>query len=203
MTLTTNEIRKHLRNAHTAKNPLLQRFAERLPATASLQAAAVLMPLLQDAGAWHLLFIKRTQHPHDRHSGQVAFPGGGADGGDNDLTQTALREAQEEIGLAPSDVKVLGRLHDLLTVTRYRVTPVVGQIPWPYALEPDLNEVSRIFTIPLAWLADPGNYEVRPWTPFQGKVEPYPIIFYKEYAGEILWGASARMVVELMERLIR
>lgn len=159
------------------------------------------MPLLQEAGEWHLLFIRRTRNHNDRHSGQVAFPGGRADNGDKNLLATALREAEEEIKLHPSDVTVLGQLSDLLTISNYQVSPIVGQIPWPYALEPDSNEVARTFTIPLRWLADSNNYEVRPWTPLPGKVEPYPIIFYDEFKGETLWGASARMVMELMERL--
>ncbi|MEA2009026.1 MAG: CoA pyrophosphatase, partial [Chloroflexota bacterium] len=109
--------------------------------------------------------------------------------------------AEEEIGLARSDVNVLGRLDDLDTITNYRVTPIVGQIPWPYPLALATEEVSQTFTIPLAWLADSSNRYTRPWTPVQGEIDSYPIIFYEEYKGEILWGASARMVVELVKRL--
>ena len=203
MTLTTNDIRERLRKAHSSKNTPLPRFAEKLPISDSLQSAAVLMPLLENAGAWHLLFIKRTKHKHDQHSGQVAFPGGRAEDGDEDLIKTALREAEEEIGLAPSDVNVLGRLDDVITTTNYRVTPIVGKIPWPYTFTLAVDEVSSVFAIPLAWLADTSNRCIRPWTPVQEEegVDSYPVIFYKEYKEEILWGASARMVVELVERL--
>ena len=92
------------------------------------------------------------------HSGQVAFPGGRADPEDTDPEQTALREAYEEIGLRPSDVHLLGRLQDYLTITNYQVTPVVGVIPWPYDLHPAEEEVSRVFAIPLDWLAQAEHF---------------------------------------------
>ena len=199
--LTTNRIKELLENSIPVKNPLLRDFEIRLSGTHPTQAAAILMPLLQIKKEWHLLFIKRTKHAYDQHSGQVAFPGGRVEENDEDLLATALREAEEEIKLNPSDVNVLGCLSDIHTVTNFLVRPIVGEIPWPYAFEPDPNEVSRIFTIPLLWLADPNNYDVRPWTPSQEVTKPYPIIFFKEYEGEILWGASARMMVDLIERL--
>lgn len=201
MPLTKNKIRKYLLQTNSPKNILLPPFREGGFSPDAPKPAAVLLPLLQNAGAWHLLFIKRTNHLHDQHSGQVALPGGCVDDSDGDWTQTALREAEEEIGLNPSDVEVLGHLSSLDTSTNYRITPIVGQIPWPYPLILAKEEVSRTFTIPLAWLANPNNHETRPWMSSPGKIEPYPIIFFKEYKGEILWGASARMVVTLVKRL--
>ncbi|MBS1249546.1 MAG: putative Nudix hydrolase NudL [Chloroflexi bacterium] len=197
--LTANCIKKCLVN-HKSENDFPWPNTEETSAS-HLQAAAVLLPLLQKGGEWHLLFIRRMHNHNDRHSGQVAFPGGRTDTGDEDLLATALREAKEEINLQPADVNVLGCLSHLHTVTKYKVIPFVGQIPWPYALEPEPKEVSSIFTIPLKWLSDPKNRIVRQWTPSPGKIEPYPIIFYEEYRGEMLWGASARMVEELVERL--
>jgi len=199
--LTSSRLKAFLAESKQSQNPLIFGYAKRLPVNSPTQDAAVLLPLLQKSDEWHLLFIRRTKHSYDQHSGQVAFPGGRSEDNDEDPLSTALREAEEEIKLNPSDVNVLGCLSDIHTVTNYLVRPIVGEIPWPYVFEPDPYEVSRIFTIPLQWLADPNNYEVRPWIPSQEETKPYPIIFFKEYEGEILWGASARMVVDLVERL--
>jgi len=168
--------------------------------SAALRPAAVLIPLLRQNGAWHLLFIRRTEVEGDIHSGQVAFPGGGAEPGDPDLETTALREAQEEIGLQPQDVRLLGRLNDFLTISNYRVTPIIGAIPWPYLLRLDTHEVSRAFTIPLDWLADPRNCEKR-LRPMPPPYDPIPVYYFKPYNGETLWGASARFTVGLLRLL--
>ncbi len=164
------------------------------------QHAAVLMPFLCSEKGWQLLFIRRTQHPKDRHGGQVAFPGGRCDSDDPDAYKAALREAEEEVGLKPEDVRILGKLGDMLTVTNYQVTPVVGTFPWPYKLNPQPEEVSRIFSIPLEWLADPANRQTK-YRRFLDQGDPFPVIYFQPYDGEILWGASARMTMLLLEAL--
>ncbi len=161
--------------------------------------AAVLIPLLKIEQAWHVLFTRRADDLHE-HKGQVAFPGGRMDPDDRSLEQTALREAQEEIGLAPGDVRILGRLNDYLTITNYQVTPIVGVMPWPYELHPSVREVSRVFTIPLDWLADPNNHETRS-RQIPGRDEPIPVVYFSAYGGETLWGASARFTLRLLEVL--
>lgn len=163
------------------------------------RCAAVLIPLIRKDDSWEVLFTRRNQSLPE-HSGQVAFPGGRCDPGDNNPETTALREAAEEIGLAPGDVHILGRLNDFITITNYRVTPVVGIIPWPYPLQLAEDEVSRAFTIPLAWLAHPHNHELRQreLPPPYGKVS---VIYFKEYDNEILWGASARLILRLVDVL--
>ena len=122
-----------------------------------LRCAAVLVPLAYFRGEWLLLFTRRTERL-ESHKGQVSFPGGACDEGETTPEQTALREADEEIGMRPADVKVLGRLSQMITVSSFRVTPVVGVIPWPYTFKVAGIEVARVFTIPLLWLANRNNY---------------------------------------------
>ena len=161
--------------------------------------AAVLIPLICKDGAWNMLLTRRSAQLPE-HSGQVAFPGGRSDPEDLSPEATALREAYEEIGLIPHDVRLLGRLKEYITVTNYLVTPVVGAIPWPYPLRLAMDEVSRVFSIPLNWLADTENYEIR----LRELPEPYapvPVVFFKQYEGEQLWGASARFTLALLNAL--
>jgi 8-oxo-dGTP pyrophosphatase MutT (NUDIX family) len=163
------------------------------------QPAAVLIPLLLDQENWKILFIKRTHHQDDRHSGQVAFPGGRADSGDPALQYTALREAEEEIGLNPDDVEILGQSCPITTVTDYEVTPFVGVIPWPYPLKLSKVEVEKTILIPINWLIDPQNHQIKFWKPDPSAVEGIPVIFFKEYLGDILWGVTAQIVLDFLE----
>ncbi|HAY83832.1 MAG TPA: CoA pyrophosphatase, partial [Chloroflexi bacterium] len=113
--------------------------------------AAVLIPMVKEHDGWHILFIRRTSVAGDIHSGQVAFPGGGLDQSDPSLTATALRETEEELGIQPQDVQILGRLNEFIAISNYRVTPFVGTLPWPYPIIQAEKEVARWFTIPLGW----------------------------------------------------
>lgn len=162
--------------------------------------AAVLLPLFRRGSRWHLLFIRRAESVNDRHGGQVAFPGGRVEPGDADAVGTALREAQEEVGLPPAAVRVLGCLDVQRTVSNFLVTPVVGLIPWPLSLAPDPKEVSRIFHIPLAWLGDPARHRqvTRPLGPAGGA---FPVVYFDRYDGEVLWGVSARFTLRLIQVL--
>lgn len=196
--LTTKEIARRLAHARQTTEEYPHPYPPGLlygdPAP-----AAVLIPFLRHQDTWHILFIRRTNPPQDRHGGQVAFPGGQSDPEDETPRVTALREAQEEIGLQPRDVHILGELPATLTVTNYRVTPVVGTIPWPYPLKIDRAEVERVFTIPLAWLAAPQNHET-----CQRSMSPYGtfrVTYFLTYDGEVLWGASARIMLHLLEAL--
>jgi 8-oxo-dGTP pyrophosphatase MutT (NUDIX family) len=164
----------------------------------SPRPAAVLVPLLVHEDGWRLLFTRRAE-TLKRHRGQVSFPGGVADADDDSPEATALREAYEEIGLFASDVHVIGRLAERVTVTNFQITPVVGNIPWPYPFQQSALEVSRIFTVPLGWLADPQNRKEQPVDLPGGLTES--VIYFREYDGEKLWGATARIVVELLQTL--
>ncbi len=164
------------------------------------QPAAVLIPFIETPTGWDILFIRRTEHENDRHGGQVAYPGGRMDVEDTGVEETALREAREEIGVESRDVKILGRLSPILTITNYLVTPVIGTIPWPYKLQLAEEEVSRAFTIPLAWLEKPENLEWRHRT-LPAPYGTLDVIYFKEYDGELLWGASGRITVNLLKAL--
>lgn len=159
--------------------------------------AAVLIPMFRHRDAWHLVFIRRTEQEQDHHSGQVAFPGGRRDPQDVDTVATALREAQEEIGLDPGSVALIGELRPLHTVSNYLVTPIVGEIPWPLDFTPDPVEVARVFSIPLRWLADPANRRVQIW-PSPNHPEAREVVFFDEFDQELLWGVSARITVDFL-----
>ncbi|MFZ6027971.1 MAG: NUDIX hydrolase [Chloroflexota bacterium] len=166
---------------------------------ATPRPAAVLIPFLALDDAWHILYTRRTDHLA-QHKGQVAFPGGRSDPGDPSPQFTALREAEEEIGVHPMDVQVLGRLAALPTTSGYCITPIVGVIPWPYPLVLAEREVVRTFCVPLAWLADAAHREVRTrLLPDLGVTQP--VIYFQHYGGELLWGVSAEITVNLLAAL--
>ena len=162
--------------------------------------AAVLIPFVRAENAWHLLYIRRTQFEGDRHSGQVAFAGGKRDPEDVDLASTALREAEEEIGLSPDDVKLLGHISHHHTISEFQVTPYVAEIPWPYPINLDEVEVARAFTLPLSWLAEKRNYRSEARLHPESS-RPWPVVYYDYYDGELLWGATARMTLTLIDVL--
>jgi 8-oxo-dGTP pyrophosphatase MutT (NUDIX family) len=164
-----------------------------------IQPAAVLIPLVLDEGSWKILFIKRTSHKNDQHSGQIAFPGGRADTNDPSLLMTALREAEEEIGIKPADVDILGQSCSITTVTNYTVTPFVGILPWPYTITASRIEVEKTLLIPMDWLNNPSHYQTKLWNSAPKSGRELSAIFYKEYQGETLWGATAQIVMDFLE----
>src|SRR5207237_8652144 len=123
---------------------------------AGVTPAAVLVPIVAHADGLTVLFTQRTASLRS-HSGQVSFPGGRAEPGDASVEFTALREAEEEIGLPARRVEVLARLPEYFTRTGFRVTPVVGLIQPPLELVPDSREVDEVFEVPLAFILEPAN----------------------------------------------
>src|ERR1041384_728612 len=158
MKLTEESITQRLLEALVLACPSSDGYAEiDLTDETRLKCAAVLVPLIWENEEWHLLYTRRTDRV-ESHKGQVSFPGGACDEGETTPEQTALREAEEEIGLNPDHVRVLGRLVNMITVSNFRVTPVVGVIKkWPTVFRVGEHEVARIFTIPLGWLANSSN----------------------------------------------
>ncbi len=163
-------------------------------AIAGHRAAAVLVPLFRRDGEWRLLLTERGRGLR-AHGGQVSFPGGSVDR-EETPERTALREANEEVGIEPAHVAVLGRLGDVPTPTGFIVTPVVGWIdPAPVAYRPHPIEVAEAFEVAVARFRAPGALER------MGEVERwgrrFPLIRYR-VEGHDVWGATARMVQELL-----
>lgn len=161
---------------------------------ASLRPAAVLLPLYANAaGEVRAVFTQRAADLRD-HAGQVAFPGGAVAPDDRDRVATALREAFEEVGLRGEDCEVLGTLDPTLVPTGFEITPVVARIPAGYRFVPSATEVARIFDLPLSGFLRPGALEVRAREVF-GK--SHRVLYYR-VAGEEVWGATARIVEQLL-----
>lgn len=167
-----------------------------LPATDQLVAAAVLVPIVVRPTALTVLLTQRTAHLRD-HAGQVSFPGGRCEPGDATATATALREAQEEIGLRPAQVEILGMLDEYRTGTGFRVIPVVGLVQPPLDLKLDDFEVADVFEPPLEFLLKPANFS-RHQIEYQGAMREYWAVPWQD---RFIWGATAGMLVNLRELL--
>ena len=156
--------------------------------------AAVLVAVTDRASPGLLLTVRRE---HLRtHAGQVAFPGGRIDPGE-EAVGAALREAQEEIGLDPAEVRVIGAADPYRTVTNFLVTPVIGVVPPDLPLEANENEVADWFEAPLDFLVDPANQQRRSAV-FHGRERHYYAI---DWNGRRIWGATAAMIVNLSRRM--
>jgi 8-oxo-dGTP pyrophosphatase MutT (NUDIX family) len=186
-----------------SQEAILERLAAQIPDVPNpdfeaLRPASVLVPLVWWDARWHLLYTRRTETVQS-HKGQVSFPGGAADPEDRSPAETALREAHEEIGLLPGDVEVFGRLNSRPTISHYYVSPIVARVPWPYAFILSPMEVTRVFTVPLDWLAEAQNYEEHPRIVLGGYYQN--VVYYQPYDGEIVWGLTARITLDLLQVL--
>ena len=167
-----------------------------LSARAEPVAAAVLIPLVQRPEGLTILLTMRTDHLSS-HAGQVSFPGGRSEVYDESAIATALRETEEEVGLARAHVEVLGCLPDYLTGTGYQVTPVVGLVTPPFALRADPSEVAEIFEVPLAFLMDGVNHQRLSVELPGGRRSFYAMPYERFY----IWGATAGMLRNLFHLL--
>ena len=158
--------------------------------------AAVLIPLYLDQGDLHAVYTKRRDDLK-KHAGEISFPGGRPDFPDEDLMVTALREAEEEIGLPRAAVEVIGLADRYRTITGFEVTPVVGVIAPGLELRPCPGEVAGMFEAPLRHLLDPAR-QVEKSVVWRGRDRTYYEI---DYEGRRIWGATAAMIVNLSRRL--
>lgn len=161
-----------------------------------LVSAAVLVPIVTHPEGLTVLFTTRTPHL-SAHAGQVSFPGGRVDPGDIDESAAALREAEEEVGLRPAQVRLIGRLDTYVTRTGFRIHPLVGLVAPPLDLRPDPHEVADVFEVPLDFLIDPANRR-RDSRIYQERERFFWAIPYED---RYIWGATAGMVVNLSEIL--
>jgi 8-oxo-dGTP pyrophosphatase MutT (NUDIX family) len=160
--------------------------------------AAVLVPLFRDKDEYKILFTKRTDRV-DEHKGQISFPGGSVDEGDASYKETALREAFEEVGLLREDVRILGRTDDHLTVaSNFIIHPFVGFIPYPYPFEINSHEVKRLIEVPFSSFVENPAATRKDVYEFEGVLYEGPVY---DYQGDIIWGASARIMENFLEIL--
>ncbi|HET7340536.1 MAG TPA: CoA pyrophosphatase [Methylomirabilota bacterium] len=168
--------------------------ARRVVPPGALVRAAVLVPIV-DRGEAHLVFAQRTQHV-GHHAGQISFPGGRVDPEDADDLAAALREAEEEVGLAPSHVEPLGLLDDTETfATQFVITPWVGCVRGAVVWQPDGEEIEKVIEVPVAALLDRGCFRVERWE--RDGVERD--IYFYDYRDVTIWGATARILKQYLD----
>jgi 8-oxo-dGTP pyrophosphatase MutT (NUDIX family) len=175
----------------------VEELQRRLEPPDNAKIGCVLLSLWEADGIWHTALIRRTENPRDRHSGQISFPGGRHDANDASFAHTALREAQEEIGIVPEQVRILGSLTELyIPVSNFSVYPFVGLLSGPPTFQLQPGEVEEVFTVALPHLQDPafrstadvmvgGQLLVREVPCFM--VEDHPV-----------WGATAMILSEFL-----
>ncbi len=159
-----------------------------------MKASAVLLPVFMKAGQYHLLFMQRTERVTD-HKGQICFPGGAYEKSDGALLNTALREAEEEIGLSRTHVRILGELDEMPTAaTNYAISPFVALIPYPYPFKLDRWETEELLEIPINTLMEKGCATEGVTIIDNNEVVTY---FYK-YGDKVIWGATARILKQFL-----
>ena len=156
--------------------------------------AAVLVPLFKKGEGCHLLFTKRSDQVK-HHKGEISFPGGVVDEEDLELINTALREAHEEIGLEKSDVQIVGILDDIVTITQFIVTPIVGLFPYPYPFKVSEVEIAELIEVPLSSLLDQASFSEREIIR-GGQKE---VVYAYQYGKHVIWGATARILKQFLD----
>ncbi len=162
----------------------------------ALTRAAVLIPLFKKNGEYYVLLTRRTDKV-SHHKGQISFPGGRQDKGE-DLLSTALREAKEEMGIEEKDVHILGELDDICTVASdFCISPFVGLVPYPYSFTINCHEIEEIIEVPLSVFLDENKFreELR-----ERNGEPIRVYFF-QHEDYTIWGATARILKELLDLL--
>jgi len=163
-----------------------------------LRPAAVLVPLFQKNRKTHILLTKRSNRV-EHHKGQVSFPGGAFHCEDQDLLTTALRETEEEIGVERDSIEILGELDQMVTLSNFRICPYVGIIPYPYPFQLSAFEVERLIELPLKYLLEEAAFKEALFT-YEGQSN---INLHIDFQGEIIWGATARILKNFMDILLK
>lgn len=174
---------------------ILERRHPREEIVPGYRQAAVLLPLYESEAGVHFVLTKRTERV-PTHKGQISFPGGGFQDGDGSLITTALREAEEEIGLLRRDVDVVGVLDDTVTAaSAHVVRPFVGFVPHPYAFQLDSFEIEQLIHLPLRPLLEPNCFREEIW---ERDGLPHAVFFH-EHDGHTIWGLTARILKQFVE----
>jgi 8-oxo-dGTP pyrophosphatase MutT (NUDIX family) len=204
--LTVEEVRRRLAHASTGLRVSDARAAAMrgdhslvpggAPPATALTPAAVLVPLVMRPDELTVLLTQRTAHLA-AHAGQISFPGGSVEPSDADSIAAALRETEEEVGLPRDHIEVIGRLDTYLTSTGFEITPVVALVRAPYPMKPDPFEVDEVFEVPLAFIVDPANRQRRT-REYKGRMRTFFVFPYQQ---RYIWGATAGMLVNLVEIL--
>jgi 8-oxo-dGTP pyrophosphatase MutT (NUDIX family) len=166
------------------------------PPSTALRPAAVLVPLVDRPEGMSILLTQRTAHL-SAHAGQISFPGGRIEDADADAVAAALRETEEEVGLARQHISVIGRLDTYVTGTGFEITPIVGIVAPPFALTIDPFEVAEAFEVPLSFVLDDRNHQ-RVERESAGHIRCF---FVLPFDGRNIWGATAGILVNLAEVL--
>lgn len=161
-----------------------------------LTPAAVLVPLVLRPAEPTVLLTLRTDHLHD-HAGQISFPGGRIEEQDESPEACALRETQEEVGLDPDKVQLIGRLDTYVVRTGFEITPTVGFVHPPFEIAPDPFEVAEVFEVPISFFMDRSNHR-RGSRMYKGSLRHFYVM---EYGDRYIWGATAAMLVNLVDIL--
>lgn len=171
------------------------------PIPKNLRESAVLVPVFRDAvGELHVVMVRRSSY--GVHGGQLAFPGGKHEPTDASLLATALREAEEEVGLASANVEVLATLPTVAVPTGFRISPFLARIRRPEVWLWQQREVEEVLELPLRYLADPANHAEEDWQ-LPGWPAAHRVAFYTVAGGYKLWGASYRILTPLIGPLLR
>jgi 8-oxo-dGTP pyrophosphatase MutT (NUDIX family) len=178
-----------------------ERLAMRAPraspsSSAHLRPAAVLLPILVESGGHRLLLTRRSARLR-RQPGDISFPGGAVDRGDRSPLAAALRESEEEVGLAAADVTLLGQLDERGTITGFRISPFIGAVPGRYDFRPN-HEVAELLSVPIDALADPSALRVEKRRLKDGSVRD---VYHYQYGEHDIWGITGQLVRDFLELL--
>jgi 8-oxo-dGTP pyrophosphatase MutT (NUDIX family) len=181
-------MREHIRDRLAALRP-------RILTEGFSREAAVLMPVFEWEHEYHFLLTRRTEEVQT-HKGQISFPGGMREG-EEELAETALRETFEEVGIEPGQIEILGRFHDYVSITRFRVTPFAGFIHGPFTTKPHIHEVAEVLQVPFRIFRDPSRLRIE--KNIYSGLEPN--VYFYSYGTHQVWGLTARIIKEFFEML--